>query len=160
MKKMHKTHLIVLLLFCCSLAIAVASSSKEEVPYPEGYRRWVHVKSVLITKGDPAGFHHIYGNSKAMKGYQTGKFPDGSVLVFDVLEAGYKDSVIYESNRKLVDVMVRDADRYKSTGGWGFEEFAGDSKTERNIGVLAVTRCYHCHAQRKDNDNVFSKFSN
>jgi Cytochrome P460 len=56
--------------------------------------------------------------------------------------------------------MVRDAERYKSTGGWGYEEFGGDSRTERRVGVLAATACYSCHAQQKENDNVFSKFRN
>lgn len=169
MKKLRKTNLIVLMLFCCSFAIIVAGSytlpGNEEVPYPEGYRNWTHVKSALIEKGHPAflhwgGFHHIYGNAKAIEGYQTGKFPEGSVLVFDVLEAGSKDSLVYEGKRKLIDVMVRDTERYKSTGGWGYEEFIGDSKTERLTDVLAMTACYNCHAQQKDNDNVFSKFRN
>ena len=169
MKKLRKTYLFGLILCCGCFVIAAASgftgSASEEVPYPEGYRNWTHVKSALIEKGSPAfshwgGFHHIYGNAKAMEGYQTGKFPDGSVLVFDVLEAVSKDNVLSEGNRRLIDVMVRDVNRFKSTGGWGYEEFNGDSKTVRNIGALAVTACYSCHANQKDNDNVFSKFRN
>jgi hypothetical protein len=169
MIKLRKTYLFSLMLCSCSFAIIAASSfthsPSEEVPYPEGFRSWTHVKSALIEKGNPAfshwgGFHHIYGNTKAIEGYKTGKFPDGSVLVFDVLEGVSKDSLVLEGNRKLIDVMVRDADRFKSTGGWGYEEFGGDSKTERRIGALAVTACYNCHAQQKNNDNVFSKLRN
>ncbi len=169
MKKLRKTYLFSFLLCCSCFAIVAASgftpSANEEVPYPEGFRTWTHVKSALIEKGSPAfahwgGFHHIYGNAKAIEGYKTGKFPDGSVLVFDVVEATSKDSVVSEGNRRLIDVMVRDADRFKSTGGWGYEEFAGDSKTERKIGALAVTACYSCHSYQKDNDNVFSKLRN
>jgi Cytochrome P460 len=169
MTTFRKTHPFGLLLCCGFFAIIAASgftrSATEEVPYPEGYRTWTHVKSVLIEKGSPAfshwgGFHHIYANGKAIEGYNTGKFSDGSVIVFDVLEAVSKDSVVSEGNRRLIDVMVRDADRFKATGGWGYEEFAGDSKTDRKIGVLAVTSCYSCHAYQKDNDNVFSKFRN
>ncbi|HEY4060622.1 MAG TPA: cytochrome P460 family protein [Puia sp.] len=162
MKKHHKTSLIVLILFSGWLtvaAISFRSPGNEEVPYPEGYRAWTHVKSALDAKSH-AAFHHIYGNAKAIEGYKTGNFADGSVLVFDVLEAVSKDSLVNEGTRKQIDVMVRNTDRYKSTGGWGYEEFGGDSKTERRIGVLAVTSCYNCHKQRKDNDNVFSKFRN
>jgi hypothetical protein len=169
MMKLRKTYFLGLVSCCCLFAVVAASgfslSANEEVPYPEGFRSWTHVKSALIEKGSPAfshwgGFHHIYGNAKAVEGYKTGKFPDGSVLVFDVIEAVSKDSVVSEGNRRLIDVMVRDTDRFKSTGGWGYEEFAGDSKTERKIGALAVTACYSCHAYQKDNDNVYSKLRN
>lgn len=169
MLKLRKTYLFSLIIGCCCIAIVAASGftlyANEEVPYPEGYRSWMHVKSMLIEKGNPAylhwgGFHHIYGNAKAIEGYKTGKFPNGSMIVFDVIEATSKDSLVLEGNRKLIDVMVRDIDRFKSTGGWGYEEFAGDSKTERNVRTLAVTACYNCHAQQKSNDNVFSKLRN
>ncbi|HEY4326691.1 MAG TPA: cytochrome P460 family protein [Mucilaginibacter sp.] len=136
-----------------------------DVPYPEGYRSWAHVKTALIQKGSPAfvhwgGFHHIYGNAKAIDGYKAGKFDDGSILVFDVLEATSRDSVVSEGKRRLIDVMVKDAQKFKTTGGWGYEEFAGDSKTDRRIGAMAVTSCYNCHAQQKANDNVFSGLRN
>jgi len=106
------------------------------------------------------GFHHIYGNAKAMEGYKAGKFDDGSILVFDVLEAVSRDNVINEGKRRLIDVMVKDAQKFKNTGGWGYEEFAGDSKTDRLIGALSVTSCYNCHAYQKTNDNVFSSLRN
>jgi len=68
---------------------AVAGTS---VAYPEGYRAWKHVKSMLIQEGHPlygpfGGLHHIYANDLALKGYASGKFPDGSVIVFDLMEA-------------------------------------------------------------------------
>jgi hypothetical protein len=156
-----------LILSCFTLIAATWFTSTDggDVPYPEGYRSWAHVKTALIQKGNPAfphwgGFHHIYGNAKAIEGYKTGKFEDGSTLVFDVLEAVSRDSVINEGKRRLIDVMVRDAQRFKTTGGWGYEEFAGDSKTDRRIGAMAGTACYNCHAQQKVNDNVFSGLRN
>ncbi len=33
------------------------------------------------------GFHHYYANEKAMEGFRTGHFPDGSVVVDERLEA-------------------------------------------------------------------------
>ncbi len=94
-----------LILSCFTLIAATyfRPANESEVPYPEGYRSWVHVKTALIQKGSPAfnhwgGFHHIYGNAKAIEGYKAGKFEDGSVLVFDVLEATSRDSVV--SRRK------------------------------------------------------------
>jgi len=160
--------LIVTIGLLTSAMILMASASfsnkreADEVPYPEGFRNWTHVKSAIVEKGNPAfahwgGFHHIYGNSKAIEGYKTGKFQNGSILVFDVIEAISNDNSVTEGQRKLTDVMVRDSQKYKTTGGWGYEEFPGDSKIDRNIGALSVTACYNCHAQQKINDNVFSK---
>jgi len=62
------------------------------IVYPAGFRDWNHVRSALIGPASPAykeygGLHHIYANAKAMEGYRGGKFPDGSVLVFDLFEA-------------------------------------------------------------------------
>ncbi|HTI10860.1 MAG TPA: cytochrome P460 family protein, partial [Puia sp.] len=128
--------------------------SSPEVSYPEHFRAWAHVKTGVIEKNNPAfshwgGFHHIYANDKAMEGYGSGNFPDGSVIVFDVLEAVEKDNYLAEGPRRIVDVMEKDAVRYAATGGWGFEEFKGNSKTERLVRDSAVTACYNCHTARK-----------
>ena len=79
-----------------------------DVPYPAGYRQWTHVKSTLIGPQHPrfaanGGLHHFYANEKALEGYRTGKFPDGAVLVDDLLEI--KDiggGITAESTRRRV----------------------------------------------------------
>ena len=52
--------------------------------------------------------------------------------------------------------MHKNAGKYKDTGGWGFEGFKGDSRTDRAVGNDAVTACCPCHAAKKDNDFVYS----
>ena len=132
------------------------------VPYPEGYRDWTHVKSMVIEPGHPlyeafGGIHHLYANEAALKGYRSGKFPDGSVIVFDLLEANPGGNAVQEGARKVLGVMHRDAKRWSATQGWGFEAFKGDSKTERAVGAKAATACFQCHTSRKDHDYVFSR---
>ena len=131
------------------------------VPYPAGYRDWHHVKSMVINPGHPlyesfGGMHHLYANEKAVAGYKKGRFPDGAVIVFDLLEAKTADHAVTEGARKVVGVMHKDAKKFKDTGGWGFEGFKGDSRTERAVGKDAATACYSCHTQQKDKDFVFS----
>jgi len=133
------------------------------VPYPEGYRQWTHVKSMTINPGHPlygafGGIHHLYANKKAEMGYTTGKFADGSVIAFDLLETNAADHAVQEGARKVLGVMHKDSKKYKDTGGWGFEGFKGDSKTERAVGNNAATACYQCHTSQKSSDFVFSKF--
>jgi hypothetical protein len=142
--------------------IAIASGGNE-VPYPTGYRTWQHVKSMVIQEGHPlhgtfGGIHHLYGNGKAMEGYKGGTFPDGAVITFDLLEAPLADHAITEGKRKVLGVMHKDGKKYATTGGWGFEGFAGDSKTERVVGVNAATACFGCHTAQKQNGYVFSAF--
>lgn len=132
------------------------------VPYPDGYRDWRHVKTMTIEPGHPlfgafGGIHHLYANRKAMTGYKAGKFPDGSVIVFDLLEAKSADNAVTEGTRKVVGVMHKDAKKYRATGGWGFEGFGGGDRTKRVVRDDATSACFGCHAPQKDHDYVFSR---
>ena len=101
---------------------------------------------------------YIYANEKAMEGYRTGQFPEGSVIVFDLLETRENAGTTVEGPRKFIDLMTKESKRYPETGGWGFEEFVGDSQTDRALTSEAKVACYSCHTKRKSNDFVFSTF--
>ena len=146
-----------------ALAAQTLAADAPPVAYPEGYRQWTHVKSMVIQPGHAlydafGGIHHLYANPKAEAGYKSGKFADGSAIVFDLLEAKSADNTVQEGARKVVGVMLKNAAAYKETGGWGFEGFKGDSKTERAVGKNAATACYQCHTSQKDKDFVFSAY--
>jgi hypothetical protein len=155
-----------LLTIAAALAIAsplLRASDPAPVPYPQGWRQWTHVKSMTINPGHAlydafGGIHHLYANAKAEQGYRSGRFADGSVIVFDLLEAKSADNAVEEGARKVLGVMHKDSRRYKDTGGWGFEGFKGDSKSERAVGNNAASACFQCHTAQKSNDFVFSKF--
>jgi len=139
-----------------------ASGRNEQVPYPDGYRQWVHVKSMVIQKGHPlydafGGIHHIYANDRALKAMQSGKpFPDGAVLVFDLLEARQEDHAIVEGPRKVVGVMHKNSKKFAATGGWGYEGFQGD--TRKRVVKDPAQDCHMCHSSQKEHDYVFSRF--
>ena len=88
---MKRTTLIVLAtLVILTWGVSMWARSDDPVAYPLDYRKWVRVTTVLVGPQSPffktgGGIHHIYANGKAMKGYETGKFPDGAILVFDLL---------------------------------------------------------------------------
>lgn len=144
-----------------ALAIPVWAADPQ-VPYPSSYRDWQHVKSMVIDEGHPlfgafGGIHHLYANPKAIEGYKAGKFADGSVIVFDLLEASRKDSAVTEGARKVLGVMHKDATKYAATGGWGFEGFGSGDQSKRVVGANAASACFACHAPQKDHDYVFSR---
>lgn len=139
---------------------AARLSPSTEVPYPEGFRYWTHVKSGMVGPKSKmydqlGGFFHVYANEKAMEGYRTGLFPDGSIIAFDrILMRETDGGDLEETDRRLTDVMMKDSKKFSETGGWGYEEFKGSSTTER----VATTSCFTCHAKTEKTDYVFSKF--
>ena len=132
------------------------------VDYPEGYRRWTHVKSAVIGPAHrnfatTGGFQHIYANAEAMEGYRTRTFPERAIIVFDWLEMRENNGAIAEGPRRQVDVMVRDSQRFAATGGWGFQRFVKDSKSEF-AAVPTPQQCFACHEQLKRDGLVLSTY--
>lgn len=160
MKVLHRTALIV---FALAGPAVLLAADKPNVDYPTGYRGWTHVKSMVIQPGSmviqpghplfeiSAGIHHIYANAAALEGYRTGSFPDGSVIVFDRMEAISADNAITEGERKILGVMQKDRSRFADTGGWGFEGFIGGDPTR-----TVHDTCFGCRGTQKDHDSVFS----
>jgi len=144
-------------------AIWAQNGDAAEVPYPRDFRAWRHVKSIVIGpehKSFPVrgGIHHYYANELAVEGYRTGTFPNGSMIVDEAVFT--KDGtdqargILLEADRRALDVMVKNDQRYKDTGGWGFEHFDRDSAA----GMLSADgrgKCFECHSTAA-RDHVFS----
>jgi hypothetical protein len=132
------------------------------VPYPEGFRRWSHVKSTLIGPAHPrfasvGGFQHFYANAEGMTGYRTRVFPEGSVVVVDWLDMRDSAGAVTQGPRRQVDVMVKDSKRYAASGGWGFQRFVKDSRTELAT-APTPQQCFACHDQLKQDGLVLSTY--
>lgn len=145
---------------CLIITLAHAEST---IDYPSDYRHWTHIKSMIIQPGHPlhasfGGMHHIYANEQALIGYQTGSFPDGSIIAFDLLDISESDHAIIESNRKVLGLMTKDSERFRETAGWGFEGFGAGNPDNPVVGDNYKEACYACHTSQKDSDYVFSKW--
>jgi hypothetical protein len=134
----------------------------EPAQYPDGFRRWVHVGTGVILPSDNPqlkgedGMHHIFANSRAVEGYATGRFPDGSVIVYELRDAQQKTPFIVEGERRRVDVMIRESARYASTGGWRFERFWASDAT-KNAVPDSGSACFQCHTKAQGHGFVFSR---
>lgn len=140
----------------------VALAAEPEVPYPAGYRDWHHVKSMVIEEGHPlyeafGGIHHVYANDKALEGYRNGTFPNGAVIIFDLLEAVHDGNSVTEGARKVVGVMHKDGEKFATTAGWGFEGFGEGDPNNRVVGENAASACFACHQPQKGQDYTFSR---
>jgi hypothetical protein len=136
--------------------------------FPADYRTWTHVKSMVIhdpahpLHGDFGGIHHVYVNKKGLatlrRGGSTPDYPDGTVFVFDLLEASLEDGAYVEGQRKAVAVMTKGAKRYAETGGWQFAVFPGGDPTKGASGE-ATRSCFACHdTQASKSDYIFSQW--
>jgi hypothetical protein len=141
-----------------------AGQTPPPVPFPDGYRSWQVVKSILVgpdhrTFARRGGMHHYYANPKAIEGYKAGKFPNGSVIVVEALwtKEGEGDAkgLVLEGNRRFLEIMVKDDRLYAETSGWGFERFEAEEISGR-LTMTERSQCHQCHSKRNDRDLVFT----
>jgi len=149
-------------LVVAGLASLADTDTNEAVAFPAEYRKWAVVRSLVVGPESKnfalnGGFHHYYANEQAMEGFHNGRFPDGSIVVDERLELRQEAGNTLEGSRKSVAVMAKDAARYSNTGGWGFDLFAGEERTQGASSAVR-TACFTCHTKRKDQDFVFSAF--
>lgn len=146
----------------CAVSLAWAAST-QAVAYPDGYRTWTHISSTFIGPDAPPaamseqGIHHIYANHLAVEGLRTGRYPDGSKLVYDLLAGRTANGVTKVGDRKRLDVMEKDSARYAGTGGWGFESFVNGDRGAARVGENGASMCYGWHQQRTA-QGVFSVY--
>jgi len=102
-----------------AVVLAFASgmaAEKTGVPFPEGYRSWQHVKSVVpgpeqkSSAVDGGKIFQFYANEPAVEGYRAGRFPNGSVIVRETMRTT-------DGERVALDVMRKEDGLYKQTSG-------------------------------------------
>ncbi len=145
-----------------TLMICVALFTADTNQFLKDYRSWFHVKTMILEPGHPlyssfGGIHHIYANKIALKSMKKGEkdFPNGSILVFDLLEVEKENNAISEGKRKVLAYMRKDSKKFKETGGWEFQAFVGGDYSKPVV-KDANKECFSCHASQKANDYIFS----
>jgi hypothetical protein len=135
---------------------------------PEGFREWMFVGSNLnmgYSEGpEPkeSRFHNIYVQREAYKQFAaTGKFPDKTVMVMEVITAGTNASINkrgqFEDKAIGVEVALKDEKRYPEK--WAYFNFIGrDGVPLETAKPFAQDRCWKCHNEHAAADNVFVQF--
>jgi hypothetical protein len=151
-----------------SLAAVSAQSSANDVSFPDEFRHWFVVNSMIVTKDSPisgqiGGMHIIYVNATGLPTLKKGgplPYPDGTIFADDVHEFSVKDGSYVEGDKKAVTVMVKDSKRYPTTGGWGFQVWAGGDPSKPLVpdAAHAVQACFACHTPQKSQDYTFSSY--
>jgi hypothetical protein len=155
-----RTASLTLICLSCVAGTALGQASSP-VSFPEGYRKWYVDHSTVALQGhmpaDEVGIQHVYANIVAVKGLETGEFDDGAIFVVDrfaYVEDGNK--TLSQGDRKVIAVMERDQERFKDTGGWGFEAFKDGAPAHRLV-TDGGKACFSCHATHSDNSFLFTR---
>jgi len=154
----------VLAVVCFTSLSLVHAEEVKHVPFPESYRSWQLVKSIVVGPDSPlfetrGGIHHYYANAAAITGYRTGKFPEGSVIVDEAMwmkdGEGLAKGIWMESEVRFLEVMNKDAALYKVPGGWGYERFDGNNQ-QGKLDTDGQAHCLTCHEKAPNGDHVYS----
>ncbi len=104
----------------------------------------------------------ITGNEIAVAALRAGKkpLPDGSVLAkiaWKATKHPFFPAATVPGMFAQVEFMVKDAKKYKSTGGWGFARFVGNTLKPYGKDATFVKECFGCHIPVASNDYLFTK---
>jgi hypothetical protein len=142
---------------------SLAAWAADDLRPPADFRHWYHVNTMVIDKGSPlfeamGGMHNAYinvtGEAALKKG---GPYPDKTVFLVDLHDFTLSDGSDVEGPRKAVAIMLKDKKKYASTGGWGFQAWAGGDSTKPLV-TDPTKQCFECHQARKDQDYVYSTY--
>ena len=135
----------------------------------KGYEGWKVVAPSYRT--DKNEIRVILGNDTLLNAYRQGvpesgkPFPDGSILVkiaYSEKKSPEFPAAIEPDALQRVELMIKDAKRFKSTNGWGYARFVYDAKakTFAPYGKDAAfdQECNGCHLIVKGRDYVFTKY--
>ena len=137
--------------------------SADDIKPPTDFRNWFHVNTMIVDKASPlfdalGGMHNVYINEKGLPALKKGgPYPDRSMFATDLHDFKVDDGSYVEGARKGIAVMVKDDKKYASTGGWGFQFFAGGDP-KKPVVTDAAKDCFACHQPKKDQDYVYSTY--
>jgi len=145
------------------------AQSGTTIKLPENFRTGYEFLGAWAVSGDAdtggeVGQHIVYASPGTVKAYRnTGKFPDGAVLVKELFKGKTEDlttgSATSAAEVAGYFVMVKDA-AGNNTGplwgdGWGWAFFGADN-TKQTTTKDYEAECLACHEPVRDRDLVYS----
>ncbi|WP_235526133.1 heme-binding domain-containing protein [Pedobacter sp. Leaf216] len=129
-----------------------------DITYLPDYKNWQVIST--SDRFDNGTMRVIYGNDIAVNAVKTNHnnpWPDGTIFAkaaWDKLED--RNGNVTTGAFKQVEYMIKNAEKYRSTNGWGFARFKTPKLTPYGKTAIFTTECMNCHKPMKDNDYVFT----
>jgi cytochrome P460 len=127
-------------------------------PFDPAFESWKPISAT--DRGDNNSFRFILGNAVAVKAANSGNispWPDGTrfAKIAWQQEPG-PGGLIHPGKFIQVELMAKDAQRYKDTEGWGWGRWRGlDLKPYGKDGHF-VDECTGCHQPMRGNDYIYT----
>ena len=168
----------VFTVFSILLALMPAPVQAQDVDFnmdgslkqPEGYREWIYVGTPLTPNELNGGeapfpeFHSVYINPKGWDAYKrTGKFPDGTVLIKELVSIGSKEASsgqgYFMGEFIGLEAAVKDSKRFaKESGYWAYFSFGHSYPLAKATRAQKTENCATCHQSRAADDFVFTQY--
>ena len=127
-------------------------------PFDPAFESWKPISTT--DRGDNNTFRFILGNDVAVKAAQTGNispWPDGARLAKIAWQQQLgPDGLVHPGKFVQVELMLKDAQRYKDTEGWGWGRWRGMDLTPYGKDATFVNECTGCHRPLRGNDYVYT----
>lgn len=140
-------------------------TSKADLKFPDGYRKWVYLTTGFDMSYNPAmnmGHHmfdNVFVNPEAYQAFiETGTWPDKTMLVLEGRKGEDKGSINKQGSYQGTEVMgveVHVKDQTRFPGQWAFFIFDNEKTAKM---VSTDMSCYSCHAEHAAVDTTFVQF--
>ncbi len=137
---------VVVSLAAAASVVAVASTGQAAgLPsYTKGYAKWPKLNRKPIRNEDPRTGHPGIKNVYVSKRKRGKAYPNGTVVVKTIVDAGTK-------------FVSKVAVMRKRNGKWQYIEYTRSNPKKRYTILAQGALCQGCHAQVRSNDYVFTK---
>jgi mono/diheme cytochrome c family protein len=140
------------------IALATVKPEFNSFPFDPSFETWKPISTT--DRGDNNTFRFILGNDIAVKAAQSGNitpWPDGARFAKIAWQQTLgSDGLMHPGNFVQVELMVKDAPRYKNTEGWGWGRWRSLNLAPYGKNAAFVSECTSCHLPVRGNDYVYT----
>ncbi len=139
-------------------AALAAQAEFNGLPFDPGFEGWKWISAT--DRGDNNTFRLILGNDIAFRAAQSvniSPWPDGAQFakIAWSQELG-ADGLMHPGSFVQVELMLKDAQRYRDTDGWGWGRWRGLTLKPYGADSHFVNECTGCHRPVSGNDYVYT----
>jgi len=138
--------------------LATVPPEHNEFPFAPNFETWKLISTT--DRGDNHTFRFILGNEIAVKAAQSGNirpWPNGTEFAKIAWQQELSpDGLIRPGQFVQVELMLKDASRYKDTEGWGWGRWRGLDLKPYGADARFVNECTSCHRPVGGNDYVYT----
>lgn len=146
-------------------AVATAGNTVKSAPngiqLPDNYKDWRVIS--VSHRTDNKSLRVIIGNDIAIKAARDGNinpWPKGTILgklAWKEIKDENWEPAIVPDKFLHAEFMIKDPEKYKATGGWGYARWLGKEQKPYGESADFAQECMGCHTPVQGQDWVFTR---